>query len=537
MLQSESEEEIQVKRLFALTISAILFISFSGCDAFPLTQSVLWVVTEQSTLDGMNYQVRQAVAAFKNTHSGTTVKIDILPTDEDGRSLYLRQLRTQIMAGGGPDVYLLPTGSTLILSSTVYDSVKAQETLSVEPLFYDIEQSMRQGVFADLMSYYENDTELHTEGLRQEIMDSGVLRGKRYVLPLRYTMSVLLADHANSFTQTLDLDAPILELMQQCLSEGNDDLLAGICLPTDLSAFPRVFDYDRGELLISAEDIAQYMRIYQQVVAAASPIQTQMVDAVRSFALDHLYEMYHGYFSREKLDAELSLDLRDFNSLRSYILIGSNWTDQGIPLFSTSLTGAFDSGLLKEGKQLQTETHPIIAQDGSVNASVTYFGAVGAGCDDVSLAYAFLRLFLTEEYQWEQMRPFENEGNRYSVGYVNSGQTIGWVENSWPVRAMGAAGKLYRTVKHQMNQPDGTTGYRDRRHEIATGITEVNDEDMPILQIKIDNVLYPFYQTEEETLHYALSLLNGEDGTPTNEDISKLAQQVYQYLWWNLAEG
>ena len=35
----------------------------------------------------------------------------------------------------------------------------------------------------------------------------------------------------------------------------------------------------------------------------------------------------------------------------------------------------------------------------------------------------------------------------------------------------------------------------------------------------------------------ALSRLNMEDGTPTDADIDELARQVYQGLWWHLAEG
>jgi len=50
-------------------------------------------------------------------------------------------------------------------------------------------------------------------------------------------------------------------------------------------------------------------------------------------------------------------------------------------------------------------------------------------------------------------------------------------------------------------------------------------------------VRFPVILPEEESFEHALTLLNEEDGTPTDVDIDALAQQVYQSLWFHLMEG
>ena len=53
----------------------------------------------------------------------------------------------------------------------------------------------------------------------------------------------------------------------------------------------------------------------------------------------------------------------------------------------------------------------------------------------------------------------------------------------------------------------------------------------------IDEVRFPITVAGTDAPEAALPQLNGEDGTPTDTDIDELAQQVYQGLWWHLAEG
>lgn len=63
--------------------------------------------------------------------------------------------------------------------------------MSALPLFSDVNQAMRIGLFKDLSALYDDDNELNKAELNQKIMDAGCVGTERYVIPLRYTMPVL----------------------------------------------------------------------------------------------------------------------------------------------------------------------------------------------------------------------------------------------------------------------------------------------------------------------------------------------------------
>ena len=114
--------------------------------------------------------------------------MDYLPTNEQERAVYLQQLRTEILQGGGPDCYLLSTDNTLIL-----DEPEQYTYVEVEPLFADVGPAMRNGLFYDISLLYDANDSFGKDGLNSRIMDAGMVDGKRYVLPLRYDMPVIPA--------------------------------------------------------------------------------------------------------------------------------------------------------------------------------------------------------------------------------------------------------------------------------------------------------------------------------------------------------
>ena len=132
--------------LFLLILAVVL--SFPACSSNSDAANSIWVVTEESDEDGMNQQVRQVIKAFQADHPGVTVTLDVLPTDSGQREIVLKQLRTKIMAGDGPDVFLLPSCNTYRYATKYW---AAQEALTlptqVEPLFLDPRQVMCRGIF------------------------------------------------------------------------------------------------------------------------------------------------------------------------------------------------------------------------------------------------------------------------------------------------------------------------------------------------------------------------------------------------------
>ncbi len=517
-------------------------ITLSGCNSRSNTDAyTLWVITEESTSDGMNYQAKLIAERIEEEYEGLTVQIDVLPNNEEEREIALKQLRTKIMAGNGPDVYLLPTGTRLLLDHSTRYSVRRISSVQVEPLFLDAVQAMQNGLFADLQTYYAADDLLGIDALNETIMDAGVVSGHRYILPLRYDVPIIMTDgdkwEQYGITDKL-MNSEITTVVSHFL-DIDSDLSAVFELPTDLSLLPKHFDYRTDEIQITVQNISSYMRIYQAWKATSDISETDLLERAISAYLARLspesYQEYMTPFARESFQSHA-----DLTALRFYFGSNIHWSTMGLPAYSGHYVDMLENqgverlALLVEKREHELPLYPMRATDGSIIASITYWSAVGSSCENPEIAYAFLRQFLEEEFQWGEYRP---RVKKSMTKYLKEVQAPGQVENSWPVRTVGSASALWDIIQYQNHSI--TSSF----YEMATylsrqvQIMEFTDEDLPALSWEIDEVRFPITLTGEGSMEYALSLLNEPDGTPTDVDIDALAEKVWQNLWWHLAEG
>jgi len=506
----------------------------------------LWVLTEQSTSDGMNLQAKIIAERMEEKYDGLTVRLDILPTIPQEREILLKQLRTQIMAGKGPDVYLLPTGAMITTDFPSQSSwIRGMVQTPVEPLFLDVVQIMRDGYFRDLQPYYENDRSLNTANLKKEIMDAGVLDGSRYVLPLRFDIPVILTApkqwSAFGLSQEL-LDSSAMDLTKSLLRQKNGaGVSAGIQLPADLRLLPRPLDYENETVLVTPDEIAGYMRLYQAWHAVSSGSETALRNTWRDFILGQMPSSFRAFYLTMYSPDQVIANMGDFNDLRNYIGYDMYWTTAGLPLYTCRLSDTLETvGIAKVEEamagDLDIRMVPLRAADGTVTASITYFGAVGCDSQEPALAYEFLRQFLTEEFQWDIYRPRVSK-SAASNKNITEAQCRGQVEDSWPVRTVGSVSHLWDTVQYQVLAVANSG--RKKSWEISRQIqlTQLKDSDLPALSWPIDEVRFPVYLKGEESIDYAFSLLNEKDGTPTDVDIDQLAHWLYQNLCYHLGEG
>ena len=348
-------------------------------------------------------------------------------------------------------------------------------------------------------------------------------------------MPVILTDsscwEAFGITEEL-LNSDILSLIQYSLNHNSSDLAIGIRLADNMSYLSQIFDYLHGEIAISVGEISEYMRLYQSYYA-------QMTDPIKNLIQNHTdaYVNQVDEDLRFLINADLSLD--SFNYIRYYTNYKTNWHDAGLPVYICNLADTLHATAIAEVAEYNLEMYPLRSSDGSVVAEVTYYGAVGSSCSNVDLAYAFLRQFLNAEYQWETYRP--RVAKSYSLSEVKHRevQNPGLVEDSWPVRTAGATQHLWSNIQYQSFgfYTDSVSETITRSKLFQKTDFVLSDEDIPVLSFSVDEVRFPPYLPYEETLDYALTLLNNEDGSPTDVDIEKLAKKVYQNLWWHLAEG
>lgn len=118
------------------------------------------------------------------------VTVEILPQLGNEREMRLTSLRTEIMSGGGPDVYICPT----------------QNDYQVFP--YPL-QSVEQGRFLALDDYLSKAQYLDLETFPTAVAEAGQYEGKQYLIPLAFTVPVTLfreseVQHELSDTMTWD---------------------------------------------------------------------------------------------------------------------------------------------------------------------------------------------------------------------------------------------------------------------------------------------------------------------------------------------
>lgn len=377
-----------MKKTAVILIIVSLLLLLSSCGSEPAVgERTLWIVTEESSMeDGMTWQAEQLVKKFKAANPDVTVTLEILPDEEERsqeRSIRLENIRADILAGNGPDVYLLPN-----------------ETFMDEPVFRDVQQAMHNGVFADISACYDGDDDLGKEDLITAVMDGGILDGARYVLPLRYTYPVLYAHRQAADAAGLDLEAVAADfntLLGALLAAGDSKWH---CLPAAFAStgyapyLPRMIDYATGEVLVTEAEIADFLRMCQAV----------------------------------------SDDNTPYIGMKSYISNGAFFTEEQ-PVMLGMVDSAVTLSAIAKTENKELAAVPVRAANGELVACVTYYAAVGNGCSDPELAYQFVREFLTEEVQFEHQKL---ERSRYSACTMASGL---------PVRSSGKAADLWAMEK------------------------------------------------------------------------------------------
>ena len=158
----------------------------------------------------------------------------------------LTRLRTEIMAGEGPDAFILDA----TVPGTVTDSGEP-----LEALFPNVEKSMYSHLFFDLEDMAQSSEIIDLESCNKTVMDVGVTEDGRFLLPLTYSLSALildpsiLSDPAYVFT-TLD------ELLQ-----SDEEALKGIMAWGTFRLFPDCLgllaDYTDQNLLVTQDSLQQ----------------------------------------------------------------------------------------------------------------------------------------------------------------------------------------------------------------------------------------------------------------------------------------
>ena len=487
-----------------LLMLAILLACFFGCGQTDEPQGEtemtpsstddgsveLWVLTDVTLWDGMNLQIEELVKAFKNENENISVNLEILPTDAQERVVRFEKLRADILAGRGPDVYLMPTNNYLRLVS----SDMIENSYLIEPLFSDAEMTMHNGHFADISTYYDADDDLNKDGLITKVMDAGVIDDERYILPLRYNIPVMYADTKRLAELEVDQErlysGNIMDLMDLAL-ETEDQLLAGGAVSVLaqrgllLSLFPDAIDYDKGNLNLTQEELEAFLTKYRQVNRLAK----------------------EDYASQYNISVARFIKHKESLSSRKYPM-KQDMLDKAVEIMTVSKTAGDEVTMI-----------PLRAVDGSLVAHVTYYGAVGSSCEHPEAAYKFLRMFLQENAQWEYDRQLTKDHYAAHANFIDDG---------WPVRAVGALEYLEDTCfrgrwfLHEYQLKEDTK----LRAETVEKADLTEEDVLDLLTVQIDKVRFRI------PLEWDLRTVMSSDA-----DVDEVAEEMIYMLELHLAEG
>ncbi len=152
----------------------------------------------------------------------------------------LRRMRTEMMAGKGPDIFLCDCASAALWE------VEGGKPFS-EPTFNYPEKAMRNNLFLPLDEYIAQAGYMEWDRLNQKVMEAGSYDGKQYILPIKYHLNLTCFD-PETVSAELAGEYAAFPTMEYTLNPeaAYTDLL---------SYFGQPADYGQEELLFTEDEL------------------------------------------------------------------------------------------------------------------------------------------------------------------------------------------------------------------------------------------------------------------------------------------
>lgn len=197
-------------------------------------------------IDSKGFAENNQILSFaKYLHEGYDVKLEVLPDSYAERNAELSRIRTEIMAGGGPDAFVLPADEP---------GVYLNDGNSREVLFTNVEKAMRTGIFLPMDDLLAQSEHLYMEDHYEVIMDAGKTEMGQVVLPLAFSCSVYFVNE--SFVQDPEKEYSTWDDILNCPDENLTSFIMSRKYDWFDGFYTQMADYDAVELLVSPEEIS-----------------------------------------------------------------------------------------------------------------------------------------------------------------------------------------------------------------------------------------------------------------------------------------
>ncbi len=371
-----------MKKAFAI-LMCIIMLALSGCKPggesqapeVPVEESSLRVLMDLDM--GSNIvepKLKRALEKYLETEDGgfqsfqSTIKalggpekleLEFPPVQGNEREMYLTSLRTEIMAGKGPDVFVCDAGPSFVTDLAHISNGTVGGGWS-EPVFNFPRQAMKRNMFLPLDKYIPDFQFTDWERLTPVIMDAGKYGDKQYLLPMTYTLPMTVFKKS-SFQHT-----PSKEMTWEDMLSGGPELKAAASLDTSVyqgSALMPMAAGDKDELAFTEEELLSFMK--EKIKAREETLQNKDLPA------------------------------------NTDCWLASGFTDNYLPEGFTS-----DDGLTMV---------PLYSREGGCGATITSFAGVNANTESPKAAAFFVDYLLSEECQLSGLYAYPLTGSSVPV--------------------------------------------------------------------------------------------------------------------------
>ncbi len=334
-----------VKRLLIFILTAVLLLNtacFSNKNEKGSAKLIINVMESDTFL-------RNAIKKFNSNHKDYIIKEKVYYNDQYEK--YAEDMQTGLASGTGPDIVVTSPGKISMLS-----------------------KYMDKGLFSELDSLFNNDKSIKQDDYFSNIMNYGIYKSKRYLVPLSYTIDAL-------FTTGSSLEAKGIKGLEKevswqdisALSEDyqnsnkNSYLLSALNFSSILKTLaPDVINIEEKGIQLSSAKVKEALKLYRLIYKSAMPA---------------------GELSKKASNGDISILLKNGD------IVFNNYSIPA-PQFLWYAYQSFNS-------DIQPEIYAVKNSDNKVNASVNLFAAINSKCSNKKAAYKFISQLLSKDCQSE----------------------------------------------------------------------------------------------------------------------------------------
>lgn len=219
-----------IKKVAGFVLAGILAVGIMGCQGSQEEEEILTICVDSGT-EGIGSMIADG---WSNLNEGMKTDLVVIPSDETAAQAKIKELRTEIMSGGGPDIFLFSTDGN-------------------QRLFEDLKKTMYSDTFLPLDDYISEAKYMKPEEWNQTVLESGRTEEGQVVLPVLYSY------YAFAF-QTSCLENPgeipsSLEEFLACEDPLIGSNVASFSHLAMLYSFGELADYQEEKLFFSEEDL------------------------------------------------------------------------------------------------------------------------------------------------------------------------------------------------------------------------------------------------------------------------------------------